>query len=168
MERQERDGLLICDRGDQRVQPADRRFRRGPAVVPRENVRKRDADPELLPATHHLSELVGGDLHGDALGDVVDPALYDEDVGALRTAVETSSDLVGSLAVDAAVTKIERRVGPRGPVLPLALLVAPESRVVAGAAFRDRVAERGDHDSRPFSCGDPFPPRCAPGLPWSC
>jgi hypothetical protein len=50
--------------------------------------------------------------------------LDDEHVSAGRALVEAGLDLVGSLAVDTAVTELEPRLDLGGPVLPLARLVA--------------------------------------------
>src|SRR2546425_94656 len=46
VELEERHVLLARDLGDELVQPADVRLGLGPAVVPRQDVRERDAQPE--------------------------------------------------------------------------------------------------------------------------
>ena len=124
VEREHRDVLVTCDRGNQLVEPANVLLGVRPAVVPWKDVGEGDCQPELLAAAHHRAQVVGGALGGASLGDVVDAALDDQRLGAVGALVEARQDLVRTLAVDAAVTKLEAWVGARRPVFPLALLVA--------------------------------------------
>src|SRR5207244_12412802 len=94
-----------------------------PAVVPREDVRERDTQAEVLAAADHPAQIRASSRDGAALRDVVDAALHDEDVGARDATIQPGRDLVGALAVDPVVAELEPPVGPCGPVLPLARLV---------------------------------------------
>jgi hypothetical protein len=95
------------------------------------------------------------------LGDVVDPALDHQHIGAAGTVGEPLRDLIGALAEDAAVAKTQPRVRQPGPVLVLAALVGAEAGssprdgvgVIAGVAGGDRIAERRDDDLRPAARG---------------
>ena len=117
------------------------------AVVPRQDVDEIGLEPGLLAAFDQRAEVVGGRRHRAPLGDVVDPALDDQRVGAVGALLEPLRDLVGALAEHAAVAELERRVGPLGPVLVLARLVLaePERRPLSrvGVVGRDcrRVIE---------------------------
>ena len=86
-------------RVDERVQLADRGLRARPAVVPRQDVRDRDPQAELLPAPDHRPQVRGRLVDRASLRDVVDAALDDEDVGAGGRLVEPLGDLVRALAV---------------------------------------------------------------------
>src|SRR5205807_6812722 len=103
------------------------------------------------PSTNHRPEVPGGVLDVAALSDVVDSALHDQDVRTLRALVEPRCDLVGALAVDAAVAELELRIGARGPVVPAGR---------PGRARGDRIAERGDDDARASPLSDRSAPRC--------
>jgi hypothetical protein len=157
VERQHRHALLGADRAHKRVQPPDGRLRSRPAAVPRQDVGERYGQPDLEAAPHHPPQRVRRVLDRPALRDVVDPALDDERVGAGDAPVEPPLDLLGPLAVDAAVPEVETRVRPRRPPLPLASLVErrpdpPPPHLRIGVperrAGRDRVAER--RDTPPF------------------
>ena len=111
-------------RVDQRVQLPDRRFLGGPAVVPRQHVADCDRQAEREPALDQRAQVLGGGTDGQALRDVVDPALDDQQVGAGDRLVEAGGDLVGALAPDAVVAELELGMSKPGPVLPLPFGVA--------------------------------------------
>src|SRR6266540_2341292 len=146
VERKERHALMPRELGNQLVQPPDLRLRVRPAVVPRQHVGDRDAEAELLPPLHYRPQIGRGVLHRTPLGDVVDPALDDENVRPARAGLEPGQDLIRPLPVDPEVPELEARVDVRRPVLPLTRLVAAAARVVSGRSLRDRVAERDDDD----------------------
>src|SRR5690242_1184921 len=120
VEREDGDVLAFSPGVDEPVQPTDLRVGGRVAVVPRQEVRDRDAQTEPAPVADHRLEVAGRLLYRDALRDVVDPALDDERVRALRARRETPGDLVGALAVDPAVAEDEPGVLALCPVLPLA------------------------------------------------
>ena len=110
--------------------------------------------PSSFLAPHHRAEVLGRPLDVPLLRDVVDPTLDDEHVRAGRALLESRRDLVGSLAVDAAVAEPEARIGLRRPVLPLALRIESVADLLSHRgigipgrrAGSDRVAERGNDD----------------------
>jgi CheR methyltransferase, SAM binding domain/CheR methyltransferase, all-alpha domain len=118
-----RHALLAADRVHELVQPPDRRLRARPAVVPRQDVGERDRQPELQAASHHPPQRGRRVLDRPALRDVVDPALDDESVRARDARREPPLDLLGPLAVDAAVAELEPVPRARRPPLPLAPFV---------------------------------------------
>ena len=67
--------------------------------------RDRDTQAELLAALDHPAQVLGRRLERPALGDVVDPALDDQHLRVLCALVQAGGDLVGALAVDAAVAE---------------------------------------------------------------
>ena len=146
--------FLAGKRCDQLVQASDRPVCGRRSVVPRQDVGEEDAQVQLLSAPHHAPQVVGSAFHRAPLRDVVDSALDDENTRSGRALVEPSRDLIGALAVDAAVAEFEPRIAVRGPVLPLAALVERRTdplldariRVPQGRPGRDGVAERGDDD----------------------
>jgi len=118
VERKQWDILVPGDLCDQGVEPADLRVGIGPAVVPRQHVGERDAQPELLASSHHGAKVFRGALDVASLRDVVDPSLDDQDVRAARTIVESRGDLVRPLPIDAVIAELEPRIGARRPVVP--------------------------------------------------
>ena len=94
---------------------------RGPAVVPRQHVAGRDAKAERETALDHGAQVVRRGLDRAALGDVVDPALHDQHVGARDGVVEARGDLVGALAPDPEVAELELGVHAARPSAPTAL-----------------------------------------------
>jgi hypothetical protein len=105
---------------------------------------------------HHAGEVLGGTLDRASLRDVVDAALDDERVGPLDGGREPRADLIGPLAVDPVIPKVERRVALRRPPLSLTAfvrLVDPlphgRIRVPERRPGCDRITEaRDDHGRR--------------------
>ena len=111
------------------------------------------ASPASRPRSTIASRFRGGLLDRALLRDVVDPALDDEDVGAVEDEVEPARDLIRPLAVDRGRPELEARVGLRRPPLPLAPLVGSRDaranggiRIPERRAGRDRVADDRDRD----------------------
>jgi hypothetical protein len=120
VERQERHGQGV----DALVQILDRVRLRGTGVVPREDVADGDAEAERQTAVDQFREVRRRFVDRPALGDVVDPALDDQCLGAGDGFVEAARDLVGALAVDAVIREGELGVCEVRPVLPLPFGVA--------------------------------------------
>jgi hypothetical protein len=57
VERKQRNALVARERGNQRVQPPDLRFRLRPAVVPRQHVDDGDTQPELFATPNHRAQI---------------------------------------------------------------------------------------------------------------
>jgi hypothetical protein len=92
---------------------------------------------------------------GTTLRDVVDAALNDDGVCAVHRRHEARGDLIASLAIDAVVAELERRISFRRPPLPLAPLVGcvdpfahSRVRIPQRRTRCDRVAEAGDDHGR--------------------
>src|SRR4029077_440022 len=102
-------------------------------------------EARLPPALGHRLEVPG--CFGDwaLLGNVVDPALNDEDVCADEDAVEPQGDLVGALAVYRGCLELEARIILRRPPLPLAPLVGS---LDARANGRIRIPKRRSSGDR--------------------
>ena len=152
VERQDRDAFLARERVHELIQATDLGLGVRPAVVPGQDVREHDTEAQLSATLDHPAQIRGRGLNRPALGDVVDPALDDEYIGARRTALQPRRDLFSALAVDPVVPEFEPGVPQRRPVLPLAFGIVAKAaplalgrvRIETRGACGDRVAERAD------------------------
>src|SRR5262245_63272299 len=79
VERQEWYALVMRNRRDEPVEPADPGLGVRPPVVPGQHVGEQNAEPELLPAAHHRTKIRGWGVDIASLGQVVDSTLDDQD-----------------------------------------------------------------------------------------
>src|SRR5919197_697812 len=70
VEREQEHVLGACELGDQLVEATDLRLRVRPPIVPRQHVRDRDAQAQLLAAAHHRAQVLRGLLDRASLRDV--------------------------------------------------------------------------------------------------